>query len=252
MEIPRFPRNIAISNVRALIESRLKNPIVLWPEQVAALAGYMCWPNDLDARKRLANSLRSWSGGSPSVPPKLGKIQHQWLRVADAFHLHFDIKQGDHQKRRGGASLSKAITLAEANTKAWGTGTATFWATWKRYRDVAHLVTAAVLICVESRIARSQGPFGLSVNQILPIQMVMLMPELILAVGLEFERYGLSAVSLARDEPMLSLHTVWRIPQDVNVRPVPPPPRKLRPSDVAMLNARRSGNRGRANKPRPL
>jgi hypothetical protein len=40
---------------------------------------------------------------------------------------------------------------------------------------------------------------------------------------------------------------LWRIPADVNVVPVALPIRKLRRLDLGVLNARRAGNRGRAN-----
>ena len=38
-------------------------------------------------------------------------------------------------------------------------------------------------------------------NQIIPFQMAMLMPDLVLAVALEFERLGLSLVPHAQNRP---------------------------------------------------
>jgi hypothetical protein len=35
-----------------------------------------------------------------------------WARVADIFNLHLDLTDGGHQKRRGGPSIGKAITIA--------------------------------------------------------------------------------------------------------------------------------------------
>jgi hypothetical protein len=80
--------------------------------------------------------------------------------------------------------------------------------------------------------------------------MTMLMPDLVLAVGLEFERVGLSAVPHVRTEPILDPAAVWRIPPDVNVEPLPPPVRKIRAQDLVVLNNRRAGNRGKANVPK--
>jgi hypothetical protein len=254
MEIPRFPRRIEIHDLDRLFRVRLSRTVVMWPEQAIRLLGYMCCPNDPSARDALMCSLRSWPLASeavpPSIPNELGRIQHNWLRVADVFHLHFDLVEGQHQARRGGPSIGKAITLAEANTKSRGTRAAMLWKNWSAYKDVAHLVTAATLICAEARTKfRDQppGPDGLSMSQFIPFQMAMLMPDLVLAVGLEFERLGLRVVPHARAESTLDPETLWRIPPDINVLPLPPPMRKIRAQDLRVLNDRRAGNRGRAN-----
>jgi hypothetical protein len=56
-------------------------------------------------------------------------------------------RQHDHcPLRRGGSSVGKAISLIDANAKTKGTGTAKLWEIWKTYKDVAHLVMAAVLV----------------------------------------------------------------------------------------------------------
>jgi hypothetical protein len=248
MGIPPFPRQIEILDLENFIRTRLSQPVVLWPDQAIPLVGYMGWPNDPAARGKAETILRRWPEGSSMVPPRLGRIQHEWLRVADVTHLHYDIAQGGHQTRRGGASIGKAIALAAAITRSTGTGVATFWTYWKIYKDVAHLVTAAALICAEARARGQVGPFGLDLHQFLPFQMVMLMPDLVLAVGLEFERNGLNFVPHARTKPMLSPETLWCIPPDVNVLPLAPPARKIRKQDVATLNARRAGNRGKAKR----
>jgi hypothetical protein len=253
MEIPRFPRKIEIPDLDNFIRARLSQTVVMWPEQAIPLLGYMCYPNNAEAREVLQSTLRSWASASeatsPTVPKGLGRIQNDWQHVADIFHLYCDLIEGQHQARRGGPSIGKAITLAEANTKSRGTGAATLWKNWSTYKDVAHLATAATLVCAEARTkARIQpfGPPGLSVNQIVPFQMVMLMPDLVLAVALEFERLGLSVVPHARTEPMLDPATLWRIPPDINVVPVPPPSRKIRAQDLIVLAKRRAGNRGKA------
>jgi hypothetical protein len=51
------------------------------------------------------------------------------------------------------------------------------WQRWKQYKDVAHLATAAVLICAETRTrfaGQSFAPFGLSSDQLCPFQMAMM------------------------------------------------------------------------------
>lgn len=253
MEIPGFPRKIEIPDLHNFIRTRLSQTVVMWPEQALRLLGYMCCPNDAEAREDFVLTLRSWPEASDDVPPtipgKLGRIQKDWLRVADVFQLLCDLAEGRHQARRGGPSVGKAITLVEAIATSRGTSASSLWKNWSTYKDVAHVVTAATLICAEARIVSHNqpfGPLGLSVNQIIPFQMAMLMPDLVLAVALEFERYGLSVVPHARTEPALDPETVWRIPSDINVAPFPLPIRKMRAQDLKVLNNRRAGNRGKA------
>jgi hypothetical protein len=93
------------------------------------------------------------------------------------------------------------------------------------------------------------GPSGLRFDQFIPFQMTMLMPDLVLAVALEFQRVGLSVVPHARNEPTLDPETLWRVPADINVASLPPPTRKIRAQDLVVLNDRRAGNRGKANAP---
>ena len=226
MEIPRFRDEIRISDLESFYRFRLSQTTVLWPDQAIPLLGYMCWPNDPAVRGELVLQLRNWSGGSQAVPPRLARIQHEWLRVTDIFHTYYDLCQGQHQQGRGGPSIGKAVELVEANAKSWGTGAANLWSLWDKHKDVAHLVTAATLVCgdVHTRSGNKPfGPFGLQVDQFGPFQMTMLMPDLILAVGLEFERHGLKRIPSGRSEPKFDPDTLWRIPPDINVVPLPPP-----------------------------
>jgi hypothetical protein len=248
MQIPPFPRKGEILDLENFLRTRLSQTVVMWPDQAMPLAGYMGWPNDPAARGSAVEILRQWADGSKVVPPGLGRIQHEWLRVADILSLHYDLVQGEHQKRRGGASIGKAITLAAANTKSWGTAASSFWKNWSTYKDVAHLVTAATMICYESRSAFTRKPFGpsgLAWNQLIPFQMAMFMPDLVIAVALNLEDLGLSVVPHVLAEPIFGRETLWRIPPDINVVPVPPPVRKIRAQDVMVLNKRRAGNRGK-------
>jgi hypothetical protein len=213
----------------------------------------MCHPNDETARDALVRTLWSWADASenvlPLAPDELRRIQANWLRVADIFHVYCDLIDGRHQERRGGPSIGKAITLVAATTKSWGTSPANLWKLWGAYKDVAHLITAAALICAEAREwsrGRSRGPFGLRSTQIIPFQMAWLMPDFVLAVAMQFERYGLRIVSPERKEPALDPDTLWRTPAEISVAPFPLPIRKLRPRDIVVLNNRRAGNRGQA------
>ena len=251
LDIPPFPRQIEILDLENFLITRIRETIVMWPSQAVPLLGAMCHPNDEAERDKLKDILRSWADhsgpGRPAVPGALGRIQTNWLKVADIFHVYCDLIGGRHQERRGGPSIGKAITLVSANAKNWGTGESKLWDLWKAYKDVAHLVTAATLICAEVRSrygVRPPRPAGLSPTQFVPFQITLLMPDLVVAVAMEFERYGLE--SDARPEPVLDPDTLWRIPADINVVPFPPLIRKLRSQDLIVLNDRRAGNRGRA------
>jgi hypothetical protein len=221
------------------VRTRLSQTIVAWAEQSILLLGYMCYSNDDEARARLFLMLRNWQNEIEDRPPilrKLGRIQHEWSRVADVFQIYCDLISGDHQQRRGGPSIGKAITLVEANTKSRGTGAASLWKMWSSYNDVAHLVTAAALVFAQVRIMADNkpfGPFSLNSGQFGQFTMTMLMPDLVIAVALSFERLGLGFVPRALDEPTLDPETLWRIPPDINVVPIPPPERKIRPEDLA-------------------
>jgi hypothetical protein len=154
MEIPPFLRTIDIPDTENFLRTRLGNTVVNWPDQAIRLLGYMCQPNDEAARQNLMGIVRSWpdhSGqGEPPFPHKLRQIRADWLKVADIFHVYCDLIGGQHQERRGGPSIGKAITLVAATAKSWGTSPANLWKLWGTYKDVAHLVTAATLICAEA------------------------------------------------------------------------------------------------------
>src|SRR5690349_11543453 len=100
MEIPRFPRKIEIRNLDHFVRSRLSQTTVMHHEQAITLLGYMCYPNDPGARDNLQCTLRSWQEASEmcpaTIPDKLGRIQHNWLRVADILNLHSDLFAGRH------------------------------------------------------------------------------------------------------------------------------------------------------------
>jgi hypothetical protein len=57
--------------------------------------------------------------------------------------------------------------------------------------------------------------------------------------------YGLSSIPQSREQPMLDPETLWHIAPEMNVVAVPPPVRKVRGEAIAILNARRAGNRGK-------
>jgi len=238
-----------ITDLGLLIKPRLLDDLVIWPNQAPPLVGYMAWPNDAAVRNRWVEAHRcnDWSAIS-ELSRKFKIIQQHWARVADIVHMHSDLAQGRHQERRGGASVGKAIALIDVNAKSKGTGSAKLWEIWKTYKDVAHLVTAAVLVCADAQTRHRMAPFRLKLHQFQPYRMAMLLPELVISVAMTIERYGLEYLAHGRTEPLLDSESLWRIPTDINLIPLPLPVRKITKTDIAALNARRAGNRGTANR----
>src|SRR5262245_57253866 len=199
MDIPPFPRRIAIPDFGSFIRGRLSQQVVYWTEQAIPLIGYMGWPNDAAGRAGATQILRSWEKGIEIPLPALRRIQTDWARVADILSFHYDLAAGKHQVKRGGSSTGKAITLVNANSASRGVGVANLWKCWKSYKDVAHLITAATIICcdVSSRprarssetdlewfkVRRPFGEFGLEAGQFQPFTITMMMPDFVISAA---------------------------------------------------------------------
>lgn len=111
MEISPFPRRIEISDISFLTNVRLSKKFRR-SKQAMALAGYMFYPASNEARISFTNALRSYTDPLRLNFKGMRRIQYRWLRTADVFHLYYDMAIGGHQRRRGGATLSKAVHLA--------------------------------------------------------------------------------------------------------------------------------------------
>ena len=130
-----------------------------------------------------------------------------------------------------------------------GSGKANLWEKWTTYKDVAHLVTAATIISADAHERAKTKPFaelGLASHQLQPLLLTLLLPDFALSVALFLQNYGFTNVPHAREEPMLDPETLWRISDDMNVSPIAPPVRKINSQGIAVLNARRAGNRGKS------
>lgn len=248
MQIRRFPgARIQIVDLESVIKRRLIEGLVIWPDQAAPLVGYMAWPND-DAQRECWLDVHQGRIDEPDTgvfPRGFKIIQQHWARVADIVHLHYDLDQGRHQERRGGASVGKAIALIDGNAKSKGTGTAKLWEIWKTYKDCAHLVTAAVLVSGEAQTRHRMAPYGLKLHELQPCQMAMRLPDLVISVAMTIEHYGLMHIAHGRTEPLFDPKSLWRIPRNINLTPVPILARAIRSADIKVLNSRRAGNRGR-------
>lgn len=247
MEISAFTGIGEISDLGSFYRARLNSGRNTIASAGTELLGYMCWPNDPAKRNSGVFQIREWLeyGEQGPVPAELRTIQQHWARVADIVHLHYDIDSGGHQQWRGGASLGKAIHLVSRLASAKGTGTARLWAIWKTYKDVAHLVTAAIIVAADMKERQKKGELALTLQRLLPFRVLLLMPEPVIGLAQTIERYGLIEDATGDRQPILDPDTAWRIPISVRVAPLPMPPRRLRPADLDILKNRRAGNRGK-------
>jgi hypothetical protein len=170
---------------------------------------------------------------------EIGRIQLRWARVSHILHRHYDMSAGGHMKQRAGASVGKVIELIAKNSHIKGRGATRLWTFWAEFKDVAHLVMAAVLLSAEARV-RSGSEGRTKPAQLSPYRVVMLAPEAVLAVGKFLQKYGLEFAVHARPDPLFDPNTIWRIPDWINVEPLPPPKCKLTRSDIRILDARRA------------
>jgi len=256
MSIPPFSERVEIADIEAFTNARLAGEFK-FSEPASALAGYMFYPASEATRASFQSVIRSVPDPLRLNLKGMGRIQNRWLRVADVFHLYYDMASGSHQSRRGGATISKAAHLAAKNTKSLGTSEPTFWSAWKAFKDVAPLVTATVLIWDNARrVFRNEylGAFRthedaepITLDQLSPFHIILLTPTFVLAVARSFEDFALTKVT-KRVDAGLDPETLWRIPEDINVIPIPLPTRTIRGDDTRILNARRAGNRGRRKK----
>jgi hypothetical protein len=202
MEIPRFPRKISFVDLENLYRTRLQQKPDVHSLMTIPLLGYMAWPNDAVARQNGTEILKNWMDGGDQSPD-FKKSHEHWGHVADIVNLHHALSEGRHQESRGGASVGKAIFLASKRVKRRGAKQPSLWRHWKEYKDVAHLIAAAVLVCFDMQTRNRQKPLGLGLQELLPARVVCLVPDLVVGVALTYQNYGVSSTAKGGAEPML-------------------------------------------------
>jgi hypothetical protein len=93
------------------------------------------------------------------------------------------------------------------------------------------------------------GEFGFEMDQLPPFTIAMMAPDFVMSVALSFQDYGLNTIPQAREDSTLDPESLWRIPTDMNVVAAPLPAREINKPAIAILHARRAGNRGRSKAP---
>jgi hypothetical protein len=194
MEIPCFPQKISFVDLENLYRTRLQQKPDVGSSAAIPLLGYMAWPNDAVARQNGTEILKNWMNGGDQRPD-FKRIHQHWANVAVIVNLHHALSEGRHQESRGGASVGKAIFLASKRIRARGAKQPSLWRHWGEYKDVAHLIAAAILVCFDMQTRNRQKPFVSGFQDLLPIRVVCLVPDLIIGVGLTYEKYGLSSAA---------------------------------------------------------
>jgi hypothetical protein len=278
MHIPPFPEEATkdVEDIGDLIRRRITDNVALYRDQSLPLVAYMAWPRDEIARvkwirllislppsetrnddqaelaQRASDSNSHWAikAASPDTFfKKLKLVQQHWARTADILNHHYDLGQGGHQTRRGGASVGKAIHLIDEKAVTKGTGKSKLWEIWQNYKDVSHLVTAAILIAREADHRNQTEGWRLPKARLQPVQIIDLIPDLVVGVALTFEKYGLEAPVHGSEGPLFDPVTLWRLPENIGPPPVPPLTRPVPQEDIKSLNERRAGRRGRRKGP---
>ncbi len=204
MELPYLPRKVEIDDLENLYKTRLKQKPERRAEIAIPLLGYMAWPNDAATREQAMEALRAWlEGGEPREFLKQIPLLHRnWGKVADIIQLHRALSAGGHQQRRRGASVGKAIYLSSQRIEARGTGGAKMWEGWSKYKDAGHLIAAAIAVCADMQRRNRQNPLGVGFQELLPVRVVCLVPELVIGVALHYQEYGLNGANMDVAGPM--------------------------------------------------
>jgi hypothetical protein len=264
MNLPPLPRPSSdVESCWTLYLSRIAGAMPL-PEASQLLVAYMAWPNDEEERNQwMATAIAffvagqvpaSWPGqdvfqlfgglravADSSFSPmmeKLVRIQNRWQRVADVMQMVIDIHHDKRGPIRGGASISKALDVLQ-NYNALPVKSR-LSRDWSDFRDVAHLVAAAAAIAAAGQQRTDQVEAGALLTPVLYV------PEVVLALGLAYQRFGLSFRPHGGSAPIISSETSWRIPDEKDPAILPLPVRRLSDADFDYLsNKRRAASKRR-------
>ena len=243
-EIPPLPTSV--DDCIARYCQRLRDGKTPLPNIGTVLLGHMAWPNDQAPRDQWMETLEARSIQNPRqisvnvTTPALTHLSHefslqhaQWPHVADVLQMvvdmSYDTQHGD--ALRGGASISKAVDLLE-NEKDVPTH-APLRSAWSKFRDVAHLITAAAFLA-----EKGQGTGKPHAGTI--FNAVWLAPDATLSLAFGYQEFGLRLRPHGQKKPILHEDTLWRIPANAEPEKLLLPVRRLTEAQVALLETRRA------------
>ncbi len=163
---------------------------------------------------------------------QLDDIQMRWIRVADILHVVVDMAYDTRVQIRGGTSVSKAVELLECHRAL--PAKSQLRADWSRFRDVAHLITAAAHIACEGA-ERTRDRTTLAI-----LTPILLAPEAVLSIALGFQEFGLTTKPYRQTTSLLPTDTLWRVPRSAGPENLFLPFRRLTDAQIDFLAARRA------------
>jgi hypothetical protein len=111
---------------------------------------------------------------------------------------------------------------------------------------VAHLVAAAAAIAAAGQQRTEQ------VEAAALLTAVLYVPEVVLALGLAYQRFGVSFKPRAGSDPILPPETLWCLPADKDTAVLPLPVRRLSDADFDYLTKHRRAAPKRRTAPRTV
>jgi hypothetical protein len=264
MNLPPLPKPPSdVDGCRTVYLSRVAGAMP-FPKASLLLIAYMAWPNDEEGRNRwMATAIAFFVPGQVPTPrpgqdvfelfgglravadssfslmmEKLVRIQDRWPRVADVIQMIVDIHHDKRGPIRGGASISKALDVLQSYNAL--PVKSRLSRDWSDFRDVAHLVAAAAAIAAAGQQRTEQAEAAALLTPVLYV------PEAVLALGLSYQRFGLSFRPHVGSDPILSSETLWFIPAGEDTAVLPLTIRRLSDADFEYLsNTRRAAPRRR-------
>jgi hypothetical protein len=269
---------ISIEIAAPILRTRLSAREIHYLDHSLRLIAYMTWPNDENMRnvwmasqiamygeshEMIEFPVKADEAGFPLAAQKISKeyferfgvlplaqyaskglheeikatAERDWQLVANTFLQHYNMF---HEFGSGvsGASLGKVSYLVSKTFNDRGASETKVNIAWRRLKDVAHLITATVLLAHEAITRNKDESWDIPAKRMHPYHIALMVPEVILAVAMEYQAYGLEAIPHSREETLLSPETIWRIPDEINIAPLAPPVTPMTSAQKALLKKR--------------
>jgi hypothetical protein len=252
MHLPNAMVPDSLESAVQLHSSRAKGALLVPLEFSFLLTAYVAWPEQESKRNSWVAALTAQAtiahqnktdtsssvfelfGGTASLlQPALAALEADYLAceqkmtpVADIFLRLVDMHYEPKIKLRGGTSVAKAIGLCELD--ADGKSHAVLYRCWRDFKNVSHLIAAAAVIANKCQVRLFSA--------------IWFAPDAVCAIAAGYQQFALSVTAHSRPDPLLSGHTIWRVPS--HCHPAPPflTYRRLSDDQIEFLNRRRAKN----------
>jgi hypothetical protein len=266
MNLPEMPvRPASRDECVKIYLQRLPADHASWPHASVILTAYLAWPNDEERRNSFvatylvrhqsdakadqaltdpnATFALEMFGGINAVAnmafdqltEEISQVQRKWLLTSDIFQLIVDMAFDERIALRRGSSISKAIDLCEFEYGLQGHSQ--LRATWSKFRDVAHLLTAGAHLAHEG-LGRAQYA-----NEASILNVVWTAPDLVLALAYGLQEFGLQPKPIRKESSILRLEMLWRVPESHKPEKPFVVSRRLTENQLDFLSSRRAAKK---------